>query len=156
MPTAHLICGYFGSGKTTFARELENDRGAVRFTPDEWLVQHYGTAIADDKIAAYSQNILDMIWHDALLALSLGRDVVLDFGFWTRAERDAARARLAGYQTQFYLVVCEEEVSWARLAKRNQQAGAPHFVITRATFDSSKSRVERLGEDEDFILVHKG
>jgi predicted kinase len=31
MPTAHLIHGYLGAGKTTFARQLERDIPAIRF-----------------------------------------------------------------------------------------------------------------------------
>lgn len=155
MPTAHLICGYSGSGKTTFARELEADRGAVRFTPDEWLAQQYGSEIPLDKIDQYRRQIVEMIWQDALLALSLGREVVLDFGFWKRAARDEARARLAGYRTEFYLVVCDEDIAWARIAQRNQTA-VPFLQITPEAFARDKAAVERLGEDEDFILVHKG
>lgn len=38
-PTLHLIHGYLGAGKTTFARKLEIDTKALRFTLDEWIVQ---------------------------------------------------------------------------------------------------------------------
>ena len=42
MPTAHLIHGYLGAGKTTFARQLERDIPAIRFSHDEWMVRLYG------------------------------------------------------------------------------------------------------------------
>ena len=32
-----LTCGLPGAGKTTLARQLAADRGAVRLTKDEWL-----------------------------------------------------------------------------------------------------------------------
>ena len=35
MATVHLLCGKTGSGKTTFARRLEQS-GAMRFSIDEW------------------------------------------------------------------------------------------------------------------------
>lgn len=41
-PIAHLICGFIGSGKTTFARKLEKETGAARFTKDEWMVRLFG------------------------------------------------------------------------------------------------------------------
>ena len=28
-PTAHLICGFIGAGKTTFAKNLEKETGAL-------------------------------------------------------------------------------------------------------------------------------
>lgn len=36
-PTAHLIIGFIGSGKTTFSKKLEKETGALRFTKDEYL-----------------------------------------------------------------------------------------------------------------------
>lgn len=153
MPTAHLICGYIASGKTTFARQLEQDRGAVRFSLDEWLVQHYGTYPPAEQLAAVTREVVPMIWQDAQLALSLGRDVVLDLGFWKRADRDAARTLLSFFDVQFYLVVCDEDIAWARVEKRQQSPSSSYGVITRQTFDALKSEVERLGEDEDFIIV---
>ncbi len=153
MPTAHLICGYIGSGKTTFARQLEEERGAVRFTHDEWMVRHYGHNPPADKFHEYHAEISRMIWEDALLALSLGRDVVLDFGFWRRADRDEARGKVAGYDCRMYLVVCDEETAWARVDARNRNLGGEHLLIERHTFDALKKKVEPFGEDEDFALV---
>jgi predicted kinase len=42
MPAAHLIHGFLGAGKTTFARELERNIPAIRFSHDEWMVRLYG------------------------------------------------------------------------------------------------------------------
>ncbi|QRE77303.1 AAA family ATPase [Methylobacterium aquaticum] len=42
MPTAHLLFGILGSGKTTLARGLEHRHRAVRFTPDEWMACLFG------------------------------------------------------------------------------------------------------------------
>ena len=33
----HLICGSTGAGKTTYALELAERIGAVRFSIDEWM-----------------------------------------------------------------------------------------------------------------------
>jgi predicted kinase len=37
MATLHLICGMAGAGKTTLARQLQADTGALRLRPDEWI-----------------------------------------------------------------------------------------------------------------------
>jgi adenylate kinase family enzyme len=34
-PVAHIIVGFIGAGKTTFARKLEKETGVMRFTKDE-------------------------------------------------------------------------------------------------------------------------
>ena len=40
--TVYLICGFIGSGKTTFAKKLEKETGAIRITKDEWLISLFG------------------------------------------------------------------------------------------------------------------
>ena len=33
-----MLCGLPGSGKTTLAKKLENERQAIRLCPDEWVI----------------------------------------------------------------------------------------------------------------------
>ena len=40
--TLFLMVGLPGSGKTTRAKELERETGAIRFTPDEWHLFLFG------------------------------------------------------------------------------------------------------------------
>ena len=40
-PTIHMMFGFIGSGKSTFARKLESELRAARFSPDEWMVAPY-------------------------------------------------------------------------------------------------------------------
>src|SRR3990167_4812165 len=47
-PTAYIICGFIGAGKTTFARKLESETGAIRITKDEWMVRVFGNKITSD------------------------------------------------------------------------------------------------------------
>jgi predicted kinase len=42
MATAHLIDGYIGAGKMTFARSLEQELPANRFSHNEWTANLYG------------------------------------------------------------------------------------------------------------------
>ena len=38
-PLLIAFCGLPGSGKTTVARELERETGAIRFSTDEWMAE---------------------------------------------------------------------------------------------------------------------
>jgi len=51
MATAHLIDGFLGAGKTTFARQLERDLPGIRFTHDEWMARLYGDDPPVDRFA---------------------------------------------------------------------------------------------------------
>jgi hypothetical protein len=56
MPSAHLIYGYLGAGKTTFARQLERDIPAIRFSHDEWMVRLYGDDPPIEQFAVILEN----------------------------------------------------------------------------------------------------
>lgn len=60
-PTAYVICGFIGAGKTTFARKLEKETGAIRITKDEWMIKIFGNKIAsDDNFAEYDKNVTEL------------------------------------------------------------------------------------------------
>ena len=48
-PTLYLMVGLPGSGKTTRAKELEQEARAVRFTPDEWHIFLFGDDFGDNS-----------------------------------------------------------------------------------------------------------
>ena len=48
-PTLFLLVGLPAAGKTTKARELEREHGALRLTPDEWMIPLFGESDPDGK-----------------------------------------------------------------------------------------------------------
>jgi hypothetical protein len=152
MATAHLLYGHIGSGKTTLAKQLEGDLPAVRFTPDEWMARLFGNdppASIFTKKALAIVNQMEPIWTRCL---SLGLDVVLDFGFWRRDERDHVRrlAQAAGARSLLYVLECSEEEAWKRIDARNRAAHAGLYIAP-ATFKQLRTRLEPPGEDEPFV-----
>jgi predicted kinase len=147
--TAHLVHGFLGAGKTTFARALEARLPAVRFTHDEWMVALYGRdppAADFPELARRVHAVLEPLWTRCL---ALGLDVVLDFAFWSRAERDETRRRIEalGGRHRLYLLAAPDEEAWARIERRNAEPGA--LFIARATFEALRARFEPLGADEE-------
>jgi predicted kinase len=93
MATLHLLHGFTGAGKTTFARKLETELLALRFTPDEWIVQLYGNNPPEEHCLEYFDRVTNLIWKLTMQLLRSERDVILDFGFWSRVSRDEARSK---------------------------------------------------------------
>jgi predicted kinase len=150
MPAAHLIHGFLGVGKTTLARQLEQEIPAIRFSHDEWMTRLYGDDPPVEQFSDFYARVSEQLEEVWPRCLELGLDVVLDFGCWTRRERDAFRAKIAavGAQARLYRVTCSEEEAWRRIEKRNTDLRGSLY-IARTTFEILKHRFEPLGIDEE-------
>jgi predicted kinase len=117
MATLFLLCGLPGSGKSTLAKKIESEQPALRLTPDEWMERLVGHGYDEQKRAA----IEALQWDIAQRALSLGIDVVLENGFWSREERRQFRARATelGAQSKLIFLDVPREELRRRLAQRN-------------------------------------
>ncbi len=89
-PVVVLLCGVAGSGKTTYAQQLETD-GYVRLSIDEEVWARFGRYGIDYDPADYarlSAAAEDVLRERLVTLIRQGRDVVVDFSFWQRASRD--------------------------------------------------------------------
>ncbi len=125
MSTLYLMVGLPCSGKTTRAKQLEHEVSALRLTPDEWHVKLFGHDTYDTYDPDHDRRhgvIESMLWQVAARALSLGVNVILDFGFWAKEERDDYRSRAkvlsAGSEVIFMDVDAEELMN--RVKTRNE------------------------------------
>ena len=156
MATLHLIHGFVGAGKTTFSKRLENELNAIRFTPDEWMVALYSSNAPAEDFEQLEERIKGLIWKLTERALQLGIDVILDFGFWKRGDRDQARerGRRLNVSLKLYDVQCPEEDITARVLKRTEQMPEGALYIDENAIEEFKRRFEPLDRNwEDSILV---
>lgn len=152
MATAHLLFGFLGSGKTSFARRLEVEHKAVRFTPDEWMARLFGEDPPEESFPEKAEAILELLEPLWTRCLSLGLDVVLDYGFWTRKERDRVRAIVErlGARACLYRLECPDDEARGRIDARNR-ADDRSLYIAPATYDALRRRIEPLDVDEAWV-----
>ncbi len=70
-------------------------------------------------------------WEVASRALALGINVILDYGFWAREEREdyRARAKRLGARSEVHFLDVPEHELFRRLAQRNAQRSPLAFHI---------------------------
>ena len=128
-----LLCGLPGTGKTTLARRLAAALPAVRLSPDEWLAD-LGVDLFDE---ATRDRLERRFWALTQELLPLGQTVVMEAGFWTRAERDEKRlaARALGVPVELHYLTAPVDELVRRIAAR-AAAGEPAAVpISRERLD---------------------
>src|SRR3954449_5143823 len=124
MATLHLMVGLPCSGKTRLAQKLEHERSALRLTPDEWQVGLFGQDAKEPEHDARHSFIETMLWNIASRALELGTNVILDYGFWAREEREDYRsgAKALGASSEVHFLDVPPDELMQRLAARNLQS----------------------------------
>ena len=143
MAKLHLMVGLPCSGKTTLARQLEAKYSALRLTTDEWHIRlfghDYGDGMTESDEAEHDSrhdSVESLMWDVAARILTLGVDVILDFGCWVRSQRDEYRSRAKdlGADFEIHFVDAPEEVLLERIRARNDMAAEGTFFIPESKF----------------------
>ncbi len=139
----YLLCGKTGSGKSTFARAWQAERGAALLSVDELMLALFPEYLGEAHRAVWERCRAYLLEKAVEIALA-GADVLLDFGFWRAAERAETRARFAGAGVPVKLILFRAP---ADLRARRESRIAPEM---QALFDS---RFEPLAEGEaDWVI----
>ncbi len=154
-PHVLLMTGLPGAGKTVLARRLERALPAVRLNVDEWMIPLFGEHMPRDVFDARSATLQGFAWSIAERLVELGVHVVLDHGFWTRAARADAAARVAaaGGVPLFVFLDAPRQVLEERLARRNAAAPEGSFGITPEMLDLFEGLFEPPSAAEGLPLV---
>jgi predicted kinase len=122
------MCGLPGSGKTTTAKRIEAETGAIRLCPDQWIEQLELDHWNESFRARLELLMLDL----AVSMLRQGVSVVLEHGFWLATERTAALSagRDAGALVALYFHDVPLAERWRRIERRNAAGESGDVVIS--------------------------
>ncbi|MEU6111421.1 ATP-binding protein [Streptomyces albidoflavus] len=141
-----LIVGHPGAGKTTRAKALAAATGAVRLTPDDWLVPLFAHPVPDGK-----RDVVEgrLIWT-ATAILRAGGSAILDFGFWGRDERAALAWLAASVGATAYTLhlPVDRATQTERVARRRRETPELTWQLTQAELDEWRPLLQEPDADE--------
>ena len=119
------------SGKTTLARKLADQENALLLTTDAWHLRLYGDDLGRECHMPNHWKVEALLWEVAERVLALGCNVILDFGFWRREDRDAYRrkAEALGVRCKLHYMDVPHDELRRRLRERNANPPDGVFAI---------------------------
>ncbi len=150
MGEVFLICGKLCSGKTTYAHKLAAEQGAVLLSVDEVMLSIFGQ-FAGDKHDEYAAGAKRFLLGKAVELADKNVPVVLDWGFWSRAERQQMRVYFAarGVVSRLVYLAVEETVWKQRILARNTAVLAGDVQAYYVDDNLAKKFLQRFEEPAD-------
>lgn len=149
-----MTCGKLCSGKSTYARELRKERNAVLLSIDELMLALFPEGAGTDHdtyVRRTERYLLDL----SLQILQSGRDVILDWGLWTKDQRGRIRAFYAdhGIESEIHYLHISDEEWQRRIRKRNSKRGPSDYYVDEGLLKKFESVFEEPGQEETDLIV---
>ncbi len=157
MAKVFMTCGKICSGKSTYAEYLRKKHKAVILSVDEITLALFGQN-AGENHDDYVERAEKYLFRKSLDIIEIGVDVVLDWGFWTKEERDFARKFYSSQNVpfEFHYIGIDDEEWHRRLHKRNKDVSeqkANAYYIDDALAAKFSSIFEKPDKDEIDVWV---
>jgi predicted kinase len=141
-----VVAGLPAAGKTTLALALEQDLHAVRLCADDWMTE-LGIDLLDEPART---RVEQLQWRLAQRLLELGAVVVVEWGTWSRAERDALRerARALGAAVELRFLDASPSELWRRIEVRDRERTQASRALTLEDVERWAAQIEPPDADE--------
>jgi predicted kinase len=118
-PKLILVCGLPGTGKTTRAKQLEVELGAIRLSADDWM-EALSINLYEEEMRG---RIEALQWKLGKQLLTAGLTVIIEWGTWGRAERDQLRAeaRRIGASVDLHYLSAPADIVFERIQRRGRE-----------------------------------
>lgn len=138
-----MLCGKVGSGKSTYAQSLKTKGNTFILSYDDLMLILFDDCIGPARHQEMVSRCKKFLFEQALEMLEMNIDVILDFGFWSKEERDETKIffRSKGIKVKLHYVNPPYEVITNNLEIRNKSIndGVRGYYMTpekRKKFDS--------------------
>lgn len=154
-----LICGKICSGKSTYAENLRGEHNAVLLSVDEIMLAVFGL-YAGEKHDEYTERIQRYLFEKSVEIVKSGHCVILDWGFWTRQKRAAAREyyQRRGIACEFHYIDIADGLWKEQIDRRNHMVLAGEteaYLIDDALAAKFAGLFEPPADDEIDVWVRR-
>ncbi|MBR1392763.1 MAG: ATP-binding protein [Ruminococcus sp.] len=158
MAKIYMMCGRICSGKSTYAERLRREHRAVTLSVDEITLALFD-GDAGDKHDEYVERAESYLYAKSLEIVECGINVVLDWGFWTKAERDYAREFYGsrGIDHEFFYIDITDTEWKKRIAKRNAavtEGSISAYFVDEGLAEKFRRMFEPPSPDEEITFIN--
>lgn len=142
--------GKTGCGKTTLANKLKNELGVIHLSADNFMLKLFGE-ISDRQLFDQSLAKCKNLIYEITEQLLVKNDVVLDFGFWSKSERDNVKSIFKNHNVILIYLKLDDEKIFNQILNRNQNLKENEYYIDKSTFDFLSKKFEEPTSVENII-----
>ena len=149
-PSLYLLCGLPGSGKSFWAKQYENEN-TIRISHDEEFFAKFGKEDTGKKHDEYSKILESELFERIKKLLEENKDVILDYGFWEKADRDFYKIRfenIANVKIIYFDI--PKEKRYERVSSRDKRDNHDLNIEALQIFEE---KFEAPDEDCDRICI---
>ena len=159
MAKVYILCGKICSGKSTYSQQLRKDKKAVILSVDDITLTLLGQN-GGDTLDVYVEKLEQYFFQKSVEIVETGINVVLDWGFWTKTERDFAKQFYGsrGIEYEFHYISISDEEWYCRLDRRNkdvQEKKSDAYYVDEGLAQKFKSIFEIPGKEEIDVWVEQ-
>ena len=153
-----MTCGKICSGKSTYARKLCKKYRAVLLSVDEITLALLGNE-AGEKLDEYVVKTEAYLFEKSVEIIKTDINVVLDWGLWTKRERDEAKEfyRKHGIPCEIHYLDISDEEWYNRIQKRNADIAAGTvnaYIVDEGLAEKVRGLFEKPEENEIDVYVN--
>ena len=154
----YLLCGLPGSGKTTYAKKIVDEQGALSLSIDDEMIKRYGVAGIDyptEKRNEYKSNVMEIIKSKIVENIRNGQSVVLDFGVRKKMDREYFRDLVEsnGAEMQLIYLKASRALLLERLNRRADIEKGNNFIITPDILDKRIAIFEEPNNENEKVII---
>jgi predicted kinase len=153
--TLIFFCGKMGAGKSTKARQIAREKGAILISEDQWLETIYpGEIQSVDDYIRYSSQLKPLLKDHVRDILNAGISVVLDFPGNTKRQRLWFKEIFAGQNIPHKLIYLDvpDQICLKQIAQRRKTYPERAEFDTEVIFHRMTGYFQVPAEDEGFDI----